>query len=60
MSGSMTTFGTDRRTDRQTDGADYIGPAVRPMRRVQKGKPSVTTLQIDNSRGLVDSILYQF
>ena len=30
MSGSMTTFGTDRRTDRQTDGADYIGPAVGP------------------------------
>ena len=36
----MTTFVTDRRTDwltdRQTDGADYIGPAVGPVGRVQK------------------------
>ena len=41
MAGSMTTFGTDGQTegdtDRQTDGVDYIGPAIRPMRRVQKG-----------------------
>ena len=27
MVGSMRTFGTDRQTDRQTDGAGYIGPA---------------------------------
>ena len=27
MMGSMRTFVTDRQTDGQTDGADYIGPA---------------------------------
>ena len=33
----MRTFGTDRQTDRLTDGADYIGPAVqRPAGRVQQ------------------------
>ena len=26
----MRTFGTDRRTDGQTDGADYIGPEAGP------------------------------
>ena len=37
MAGSMRTFGTDCLTDGQTDGADYIGPAVqRPAGRVQK------------------------
>ena len=38
MAGSMTTFVMDGQTDGQTetDGADYIGPAVRSMRRVEK------------------------